>query len=178
MLERCSDRYSKDYFSTPEASGDDPTGPTSGIMSMMEYKITIPSSSTNGDDRSCHPAGKSSSSPSRSSRNKKKYKLSGKVCTMNYGQRLVVAVGPPPRGGDGGDGMTPPDDGVPIKLSFTLGEWQIFGETSAAGGGGDDPDDTVILELVEGEENSIYIWRDHPPQYGVSIKEFVLTPLP
>jgi len=155
VLERCSDRYSKDYFSTPEASMDDPTGPSDGIMSLMEYKIKIPSDGSTGSRR-------------------RKYKLSAKVCTMNYGQRLMVAVGPPHRKGRGGGGgeVTPPDGGIPIKLPFTLGEWKDFG----ASGGGEEGDDTVILDLVDGEENSLCVWRDKPPQFGISIKEFVLTP--
>ena len=78
-----------------------------------------------------------------------KYSLTAKVCTVTANQRLRVSTS-----------KHEDEKGQVLKLLYTLGEWK---ET-----------EPIMLELKEGP-NILYFWRDAPPQYGVSIKEFVLT---
>jgi formylglycine-generating enzyme required for sulfatase activity len=77
------------------------------------------------------------------------YALTAQVVTANYDQRLNVSS-------DGTESKTV------IELPFTAGDWQ--------------DSKPVILHLNEGE-NALQFWRDQPPQYGVAIKQFVLTPV-
>ncbi|MEM7454135.1 MAG: SUMF1/EgtB/PvdO family nonheme iron enzyme [Planctomycetota bacterium] len=76
------------------------------------------------------------------------YSLTAIVVTSNYEQRLNFAVN------ESGPQFE-------MELPFTLGSWQNS--------------EPISITLEEGE-NTLRIWRDRPPQYGVSIKEFVLTP--
>ena len=64
VCERVSDIYERNYYSrSPEV---DPTGPSQGVKSRLEYKVNVPRSG--------------------------KYLLRAKVCTTNYEQRLNVAA--------------------------------------------------------------------------------------
>jgi hypothetical protein len=151
VLERCSDKYHKDYFTTIEAQVD-PTGPSAGITSLMEFKISIPS-------------------PGR-------YKLSGKVVTMNQSQRLMVAVNNIWANRPKDDSVAPVDDScdvVAVNLPFTLGLWREFGcDDIEESSDGDGP---VVLDLQDGP-NTLWVWRDaKSPQYGIAVQEFVLMPL-
>ncbi len=78
-----------------------------------------------------------------------KYALTVRVVTNQYEQRLNVAVN---------------DDQskAVIEMPFTLGQWQ--------------ESEPVTLTLEEGE-NTLRFWRDQPPQYGLAIEEFTLTPV-
>ncbi len=77
-----------------------------------------------------------------------KYTLSAQVVTVNYDQWLKVAAN------DGSE--------VAMPLPFTEGNWQ--------------DSQPVELTLQKGE-NTLRFWRDAPPQKGVAIKKFTLTPL-
>ena len=77
-----------------------------------------------------------------------KYALSAQVVTVNYDQWLKVAAN------DGSE--------VAMPMPFTEGEWQ--------------DSKPVELTLQKGE-NTLRFWRDAPPQKGVAIKKFSLTPL-
>ena len=79
-----------------------------------------------------------------------KYFLTARVCTINPKQNLRVSTT------EQGD----ENKGVVLKLPYTLGGWQ--------------DSEPVPLQLKEGG-NTLHFWRDAPPQYGISIKEFVLT---
>jgi len=76
------------------------------------------------------------------------YELTAEVCTANYEQLLSIAVG----------------DAAPVVLEmpFTLGSWT--------------PSDPVKITLKEGE-NTLRLWRDNPPQYGMAIKKVTLKPV-
>lgn len=76
------------------------------------------------------------------------YTLVGKVVTANYDQRINVAVN---------DGEVP----EVMAMPYTMGSW-----------GASAP---VTLVLKEGA-NTLRFWRDVPPQYGMSLKEFSLQP--
>lgn len=78
-----------------------------------------------------------------------KYSLTAQVVTANYDQRLNVAVN---------DG----DSAIVMEMPFTVGHWQ--------------DSKPVTLTLNEGE-NTLRFWRDQPPQYGLAIRDFTLTPL-
>ncbi len=78
-----------------------------------------------------------------------KYSLSARVVTANYNQRLNVSVGDA-------------DSEIVMKMPFTLGKWQ--------------ESNSVTLNLKEGE-NILRFWRNEPPQYGLAIKNFTLTPV-
>ena len=101
----------------------DPTGPSQGTKSRLEYKVNAPRSG--------------------------KYSMTAQVVTANANQRLNVAVN---------------DAAVEVimKMPFTVGSWR--------------PCEPVTLTLKEGE-NTLRFWRDQPPQYGLAIKDFTLTPL-
>ena len=77
-----------------------------------------------------------------------KYSLEAKVVTANYDQRIKVSAN---------EGQE-----IAMKMPFTEGVWQNS--------------QPVEITLVKGE-NVLNFWRDEPPQKGVAIKEFVLTPL-
>jgi formylglycine-generating enzyme required for sulfatase activity len=77
-----------------------------------------------------------------------KYSLEAKVVTANYDQRIKVSAN---------EGQE-----IAMKMPFTEGVWKSS--------------QPVELTLVKGE-NLLNFWRDEPPQKGVAIKEFVLTPL-
>ncbi len=65
VCERISDKYSRSYYSiSPKV---DPTGPSQGVKSRFEYKVTVPRTG--------------------------KYALTAVVVTANYDQRLNVSVG-------------------------------------------------------------------------------------
>jgi len=78
-----------------------------------------------------------------------KYALAARVVTPRDNQRLNVAV-------------NESKSKAVIELPFTLGKWQ--------------DSKPVTLELEAGE-NTLRLWRDQPPQYGVAIKEFSLKPV-
>lgn len=77
------------------------------------------------------------------------YLLTARVCTINVQQRLRVST----RNHDD-------QGGAILKLPYTIGEWE--------------DSEPVPLALTKGS-NTLYVWRDAPPQYGISIKEFALT---
>lgn len=78
-----------------------------------------------------------------------RYALAARVVTANDGQRLNVAV-------------NDADSGSLVELPFTVGEWQTC--------------KPVTVTLAAGR-NTLRFWRDQPPQYGVGIREFTLTPV-
>jgi formylglycine-generating enzyme required for sulfatase activity len=77
------------------------------------------------------------------------YLLTARVVTANYGQRLNVSV-------------NDEESAVVMEMPFTVGKWQLS--------------EPVKLTLDEGE-NTLRFWRDQPPQYGMAIKNFTLTPV-
>ncbi len=117
--ERISDKYDRSYYSTSPKV--DPTGPSGGARSHLDYQLTVPRAGN--------------------------YALTAKVVTSNYGQRLNLAVD---------------DSQVAIEMPFTVGKWQNS--------------EPVTLSLKAGE-NTLRFWRDQPPQYGMAVKDFTLTPV-
>mmetsp|Transcript_12491 Transcript_12491/g.35472 ORF Transcript_12491/g.35472 Transcript_12491/m.35472 type:complete len:852 (+) Transcript_12491:438-2993(+) len=79
-----------------------------------------------------------------------KYQLTAKVCTATTGQRMIVS-----RGAEGKGGKE-----FVLKFPYTVAEWM--------------ESEPVVLNMKEGN-NTLHFWRDSPPQYGVSIKEFTFT---
>jgi hypothetical protein len=77
------------------------------------------------------------------------YTLSAKVATPNVNQSLQLAV----------NGTGSP---TTMELPFTIGMW----ETSKP----------VTVTLKPGT-NTLHLWRDKAPQYGVALKEFTLKPV-
>lgn len=119
--ERISDTYDKKYYA--KGPKVDPTGPSQGTTSRMEYEVNVPQS---GD-----------------------YALSAEIVTVNYDQRINFVV-------NGAEEVTT------LTLPFTNGDW-----------GRSEP---IILKLKSGK-NIINLFRDFPPQYGVALKSFTLTPV-
>lgn len=119
--ERISDTYSRSYYSI--SPKQDPTGPSQGTSSRLQYQVTVPRSS--------------------------KYSLTAQVVTANYNQRLNVAV-------------KDADSETIMEMPFTVGNWQ---------------DSAPVTLTLEKGENTLRFWRDQPPQYGLAIKHFTLTPL-
>lgn len=78
-----------------------------------------------------------------------KYSLTARVVTANYDQRLNVAA-------------NDADSEIAMEMPFTVGNWQ--------------DSKPVTLTLEEGE-NTLRFWRNQPPQYGLAIKDFTLTPV-
>ncbi len=78
-----------------------------------------------------------------------KYSLTAQVVTANHDQRLNISVN------DAGSE-------VALVMPFTLGDWQ--------------ESEPVTLNLEEGE-NILRFSRNNPPQYGMAIKDFTLTPV-
>jgi len=78
-----------------------------------------------------------------------KYSLTARVVTANYDQRLNVSV-------------KDADSEIAMEMPFTLGKWQ--------------ESEPVALTLEEGE-NILRFSRNKPPQYGLAIKNFTLTPV-
>jgi len=78
-----------------------------------------------------------------------KYTLTARVVTAQYDQRLNVSVGDA-------------DCEIVMEMPFTLGRWQ--------------ESEPVTLALEEGE-NILRFSRNKPPQYGMAIKDFTLTPV-
>ncbi len=120
VCERISDKYARNYYSI--SPKEDPTGPSQGTQSLMEFKVTAPRSG--------------------------KYTLTAQVVTAQDNQRLNVAVGDA-------------DSEIVMEMPFTLGRWQ--------------ESKPVTLTLEEGE-NTLRFWRNKPPQYGMAVKDFTLTP--
>ncbi len=77
-----------------------------------------------------------------------KYALKAQVVTVNYDQWLKVSAN------EGAD--------MAMQMPFTGGEWQSS--------------KPVELILQKGE-NTLRLWRDSPPQKGLAIKEFTLSPV-
>jgi len=77
------------------------------------------------------------------------YSITAQVVTAHYNQRLNISAG---NGGSGGV----------LKFPFTLGKWQ--------------ESQPFVLTLAKGE-NTPRFWRNKPPQYGLAIKHFTLTPV-
>lgn len=77
-----------------------------------------------------------------------KYALSAKVVTNNHNQHLMASV-------NEGSAQTK-------ILPFTLGEWQ--------------DSQPVVVDLRQGN-NSLEIYRLQPPQAGIAVKSFTLTPV-
>ena len=121
VVERVSDKYAKDYYAkSPKV---DPTGPSQGTKSRLEYEISVPKAG--------------------------KYSLTAQVVTANYDQRINVAA-------------NDAESELVMEMPFTVGNWQ--------------DSKPVTLTLEEGE-NTLRFWRNRPPQYGLSIKTFTLTPV-
>ena len=78
-----------------------------------------------------------------------KYSLAARVVTVNYDQRLNVSA-------------NDTESAITLEMPFTAGSWQ--------------DSEPVTLALREGE-NTLRFWRVQPPQYGLAIKEFTLTPV-
>lgn len=78
-----------------------------------------------------------------------KYSLTAQVVTANYNQRLNVSVN---------DAASE----IAMEMPFTVGNWQ--------------ESEPVTLTLEEGE-NILRFSRNNPPQYGLAIKHFTLTPV-
>jgi formylglycine-generating enzyme required for sulfatase activity len=78
-----------------------------------------------------------------------KYSLTARVVTANYDQRLNLSV-------------NDTESEITLEMPFTAGSWQ--------------DSEPITLTLREGE-NTLRFWRDQPPQYGLAIKEFTLTPV-
>ena len=78
-----------------------------------------------------------------------KYSFTARVVTANYDQRLNVFV-------------NDADSELVMGMPFTAGNWQ--------------ESKPVTLTLKEGE-NTLRFSRDKPPQYGLAIKDFKLTPV-
>jgi formylglycine-generating enzyme required for sulfatase activity len=78
-----------------------------------------------------------------------KYSLTAQVVTTNYNQRLNVSVN---------DAVSE----IAMEMPFTVGNWK--------------DSKPVTLTLEEGE-NTLRFWRNQPPQYGLGIKDFTLTPV-
>ncbi len=119
--ERVSDTYSKTYFA--KSPKIDPTGPSQGTTSRMEYEVRAPRAG--------------------------KYALTAEVVTVNYEQQIKVAV-------------NDAEDATGLALPFTKGNWQ--------------KSQPITVELKTGR-NVIRLFRDFPPQYGVAVKSFKLTPV-
>jgi len=77
-----------------------------------------------------------------------KYALTAQVVTVNYDQWLKVSAN------EGAD--------VAMSMPFTEGEWQ--------------DSKPVELTLQKGD-NTLRLWRDAPPQKGLAIKGFTLSPV-
>jgi hypothetical protein len=77
-----------------------------------------------------------------------KYSLTAHVVTANYNQRLNVSVN------EGSE--------IVMAMPFTVGNWQ--------------ESKPITLTLAKGE-NVLRFSRNKPPQYGLAIKEFTLTPV-
>ena len=121
VCERISDKYEKDYYEKQLAisPSQDPEGPSVGTSSNMEFKINVARSG--------------------------EYKLFVEVVTVNYNQRITVAV----------NGVE-----VVMQLPFTNGSWQQT--------------EPIAILLQEGEA-TLRVWRDKPPQKEISIRDFCLT---
>jgi formylglycine-generating enzyme required for sulfatase activity len=78
-----------------------------------------------------------------------KYSLTAQVVTANHDQRLNISV-------------NDADSEVALVMPFTLGDWQ--------------ESESVTLNLNEGA-NILRFSRNNPPQYGLAIKDFTLTPV-
>lgn len=118
VCERISDKYQRDYYAT--SPRQDPTGPSPGTHSHLDYQITVPKSG--------------------------RYELTVGVVTVNYGQRINFSV-------------NQDDAKVVVDLPFSNGDWATS--------------EPVTLMLTEGE-NTLRLWRDYPPQYGIAINEIQL----
>ena len=77
-----------------------------------------------------------------------KYAFKARVVTANYDQRLNVKVN------DNADELV-------MGMPFTEGDWK--------------ESDPIMLMLKEGE-NTLQFSRNQPPQYGIAVKDFTLTP--
>ena len=119
--ERISDKYDRSYYSkSPKV---DPTGPSPGTKSHLEYQVVVPQEG--------------------------KYTLTAQVVTANYNQRLCVSMN---------DSKS---EEIVMEMPFTVGKWQNS--------------EPVTVDLKKGE-NTLRFWRNQPPQYGLAIKGFTLTP--
>jgi len=78
-----------------------------------------------------------------------KYSLTAQVVTVNYNQQLVVSV-------------NDDESDVTMTMPYTGGEWRYS--------------EPVTLALKQGENILRFLRRD-PPQYGLAVKEFTLTPV-
>ena len=71
------------------------------------------------------------------------------MVTANYEQKIKVAV-------------NDAEEAAALILPFTKGSWQ--------------KSEPIAVELKSGR-NVIRLFRDFPPQYGVAVKSFKLTPV-
>jgi len=78
-----------------------------------------------------------------------KFTITARVVTANYDQRLNVSVN---------DAVSE----IIMEMPFTAGNWR---------------NSNPVTVNLEAGENILQFWRDQPPQYGLAIKEFTLTPL-
>ncbi len=78
-----------------------------------------------------------------------KFSLTARVVTANSNQRLNISV-------------NDVDSEIAIEMPFTVGTRQ--------------DSQPITLTLQKGE-NTLRFWRNQPPQYGLAIKDFTLTPV-
>ncbi|MHC4253803.1 MAG: SUMF1/EgtB/PvdO family nonheme iron enzyme, partial [Planctomycetota bacterium] len=78
-----------------------------------------------------------------------KYSVTAKVVTVNYNQHMFVSA-------NGKEGE------VKMPMPYTCGKWQEC--------------KPVTLTLKKGE-NTLYVSRSNPPQYGMAVKSFALKPV-
>ena len=78
-----------------------------------------------------------------------KYSLTAQVVTANFNQKLNLSV-------------NDDDSVITLGMPFTVGRWE--------------KSKPVTVSLKEGR-NILRFWRDQPPQYGMAIRDFTLTPV-
>ncbi|MDX1680716.1 MAG: SUMF1/EgtB/PvdO family nonheme iron enzyme [Akkermansiaceae bacterium] len=119
VCERVADRYDENFYKNSPKVDPISTGVTK--TSAAKYEVTAPKSGN--------------------------YDFSSLVCTVNYGQHLMVSV----------------NDGEPvnIELPYTSGEWHNT--------------EPVTVKLRSGK-NTVEVYRIDAPQYGIAVKAHSLTP--
>lgn len=119
VCERVADRYDANFYKNgPKV---DPISTGVSKTSAAKYEVNAPKSGN--------------------------YDFSSQVCTVNYGQHLMVSV-------NGGEPVN-------IDLPYTSGEWQNS--------------EPVTVNLRSGK-NTVEVYRIDAPQYGIAVKAHSLSP--
>lgn len=119
VCERVADRYDANFYkSGPQV---DPISTGVKPTSVTKYEFNAPKSGS--------------------------YALSSKVCTVNYGQHLMVSVNG--------------EQAVNVDLPYTSGDWL--------------QSEPVSVNLRSGK-NTLEVYRIDAPQYGIAVKAHSLTP--